>query len=280
MSHGLDRRAGLTDDERMRITFLGTGTSHGIPMIGCDCEVCRSDKPRNKRLRPSVCIENGNQFLLIDATPDFRTQALRANIRQVDAVLMTHTHADHVLGLDDLRVFCVRTGKKMPIYGSTHSIETIQRVFPYACVEKPEWPGLPSFELHTVHVHEPFQISDTTICALPLQHGRMTVFGFLFERDLAYVTDCKVVSAEVIEAIRGVTVLVLDALRHREHPTHLTIQQAIAVAQRVGAKLTLFTHMCHEVEHDTVENEMPSHMHLAYDGMQIEVMDGDARQLA
>ena len=264
----------------MRITFLGTGTSHGIPMIGCDCAVCRSDNPRNKRLRPSIYVQSGDQSVLVDATPDFRTQALRANIRQVDAVLMTHTHADHVLGLDDLRVFCVRTGRKMPIYGSAHSIETIQRMFTYACVEKPEWPGLPSFELHTVQVNQPFQISDTTIRALPLQHGRMTVFGFLFGRDLAYVTDCKVVPADVIEAIRGVPVLVLDALRHREHPTHLTIEQAVVVAEQVGAKLTLFTHMCHEVEHETVEKELPSRVHLAYDGMQIEVLDGDARQIA
>lgn len=264
----------------MRVTFLGTGTSHGIPMIGCDCAVCRSDNPRNKRLRPSVYIENGSQRLLVDATPDFRTQALQANIRQVDAVLMTHTHADHVLGLDDLRVFCVRTGRKMPIYGSTHSIETIQRMFAYACVEKPEWPGLPSFDLHTVQANQPFQISDTTIRALPLQHGRMTVFGFLFGHDVAYVTDCKVVSADVVEAIRGVPVLVLDALRHREHPTHLTIKEACGVAEQVGAKLTLFTHLCHEAEHETVEKELPPHVRVAYDGMQIEVVDGDARQIA
>ena len=129
----------------MRVTFLGTGTSHGIPMIGCDCAVCRSDNPHNHRLRPSVYIENGDQCLLVDATPDFRAQALRANIRRVDAVLITHTHADHVLGLDDLRVFCQRTGGKLPIDGSPYSLETIGRVFSYACTETPAWPGLPSF---------------------------------------------------------------------------------------------------------------------------------------
>ena len=264
----------------MRLTFLGTGTSHGIPMIGCDCAVCCSDNPRNKRLRPSVYLENGSECLLVDATPDFRTQALRANIRRVDAVLMTHTHADHVLGLDELRVFCQRTGKKMPIYGSSHSLDTIQRLFPYACVEKPAWPGLPSFELHTVQAHQAFDVSGTAIRVLPLQHGRMTVFGFLFGRDVAYVTDCKVVPPDVVETIRGVTVLVLDALRYREHPAHLTIEEARSIAEQVGAKLTLFTHLCHEVEHEAVENGLPPHVRVAYDGMQIEVVNGGVRQVA
>jgi phosphoribosyl 1,2-cyclic phosphate phosphodiesterase len=264
----------------MRVTFLGTGTSHGIPMIGCDCPVCRSENPRNKRLRPSVYIENGDQRLLIDATPDFRTQALRANIRRVDAVLMTHTHADHMLGLDDLRVFCLRTGGKMPIYGSSHSIETIRRVFPYACLEKPEWPGLPSFDLHTVQPHQSFDVPPTPVRALPLAHGRMTVFGFMLARDVAYMTDCKTVPPDVMEAVRGVPVLVLDALRDREHPTHLTIEQARGVAEQVGAKLTLFTHLCHEAEHEAVENRLPRHVRVAYDGMQLEVIDGDVRLLA
>ena len=139
----------------MRVTFLGTGTSQGIPQIGCDCTVCRSENPRNKRLRPSVYLENDSSCLLVDATPDFRTQALRANLRRVDAVLMTHTHADHVLGLDEMRVYCNRTGNKMPVYGSAHSVETIQRLFPYACTDKPAWPGLPRFELHTVQANQP-----------------------------------------------------------------------------------------------------------------------------
>lgn len=263
----------------MRVTFLGTGTSHGIPMIGCDCAVCRSDNPHNQRLRPSVYIENGGHCLLVDATPDFRTQALRANIRQVDAVLMTHTHADHVLGLDDLRVFCQRTGNKMPIHGSAHSVKAIQQMFPYACTETPEWPGLPSFELHTLQPHQQLEVAGMTIRVLPLQHGRMTVYGFLFGHDFAYVTDCNIVPSDVVEAIRGVTVLVLGALRYRPHPTHLTIDQASAVAGQVGAKLTLFTHLCHEVDHETVEQGLPPLVRVAYDGMQIEVENGVVRTM-
>lgn len=264
----------------MRITFLGTGTSHGIPMIGCDCAVCRSDDPHNKRLRPSIHIEHENQCLLVDATPDLRTQALRANIRRVDAVLMTHTHADHVFGLDDLRAFTERDGHKMPIYGSPQSIDAIQRIFPYACAETPAWPGLPSFELRALEPYQTFEVAGLKLRALPLLHGRMTVYGFLFGRELAYVTDCNVVSAEVIEAIRGVTVLVLDALRYRPHPSHLTIEQAGALAEQVAAKLTLFTHLCHEVEHEAVEKELPPHVRVAYDEMQIEVADGRVQHIA
>ena len=264
----------------MEVTFLGTGTSHGIPMIGCDCAVCHSDNPHNNRLRPSIYVEGGNQGVLVDATPDFRAQALRANIRRVDAVLMTHTHADHVFGLDDLRAFTVRDERKMPIYGSPHSVEAIRRVFPYACVETPAWAGLPSFELHTVEPHQDFEVGGLKVRALPLLHGRMTVYGFLFGRDLAYMIDCNVVPPEVVAAIRGVTVLVLDALRHRPHPSHLTIEQAQAVAGQVGASLTLFTHLCHEAEHAAVEQGLPPAIRVAYDGMKIEVNDGEIRQLA
>ncbi|HUJ12140.1 MAG TPA: MBL fold metallo-hydrolase [Verrucomicrobiae bacterium] len=264
----------------MRVTFLGTGTSHGIPMIGCDCAVCRSDNPRDKRLRPSVYVENDGQALLVDATPDFRTQALRANIRRIDAVLMTHTHADHMFGLDDLRSFGERTGRKMPVYGSPHSIETIRRVFPYACTETPAWPGLPSFELHELQPCQNLEVGGLKVRALPLAHGRMTVYGFLFRHDFAYVTDCNAVPEEVIAAIRGVAVLVLDALRYRPHPTHLTIEQARSLAEQVQAKLTLFTHLCHEAEHEVVERELPPHIRVAYDEEKIEITGNEIRHLA
>jgi phosphoribosyl 1,2-cyclic phosphate phosphodiesterase len=153
-------------------------------------------------------------------------------------------------------------------------------MFPYACSEKPEWPSLPSFELHAVEASQLFDVPPTPILALPLAHGRMTVFGFLLGRDVAYITDCKTVSAGVVDGIRGVPILVLDALRDREHPTHLTIDEARGVAEQVGAKLTLFTHLCHEVEHEAVEKRLPPHVRVAYDGMQVEVIHGDVRLLA
>jgi len=279
LSDALDPSDALADDECMRVTFLGTGTSHGIPMIGCDCAVCRSTDPRNHRLRPSIFIENGTANVLVDATPDFRTQALRANIRRVDAVLVTHTHADHVTGLDDLRAFTEREGRKMPVYGSAKSLADIQRMFPYACTEKPAWPGLPSFQLHPIEVDQPFTILGSTFMALPVPHGYMTVYGFRVEHALAYVTDCNAVSDEVVKAVRGVTVLVLDALRHRSHPTHLTVAEAVLVAGQVGAQLTLLTHMCHEVDHGPTEAELPPQVRLAYDGLQIEIENGRWRKI-
>jgi phosphoribosyl 1,2-cyclic phosphate phosphodiesterase len=259
----------------MRLTFLGSGTSHGIPVIACNCAVCRSPDPRNRRLRPSVLVESGNTRVLVDAPPDFRQQALRAGLRQVDAVLLTHTHADHVFGLDDLRSFTARAGHKMPVCGSPESLADIQRIFPYACTETPRWPGLPSFELRPVEPFEKFEIGDVRLQSLPARHGYMTVYGFLFGQQIAYVTDCNELPAETVAVLRGIPVLVIDALRRRLHPTHLTLEQALGVAEQVGAKLTLFTHMCHEVEHGPTEAELPANVRLAYDGMKVEVITGE-----
>jgi phosphoribosyl 1,2-cyclic phosphate phosphodiesterase len=264
----------LAEDGWMRVTFLGTGTSHGIPMIGCDCAVCRSTEPKNKRLRPSIFVETAGLKLLVDATPDFRAQALRANIRHVDAVLVTHTHADHVMGLDDLRAFTEREQRKMPIYASAESIGRIQEMFPYACTEKPRWPGLPSFELHVIEAGRQFELAGLNILPLPVPHGRMTVFGFLLGRELAYVSDCNAVPDDVVARIRGVPVLVLDALRHRPHPTHLTVEAALDIAKQVGAKLTLLTHLCHELDHRETEKNLPAEVRVAYDGMKLEMGDG------
>ena len=264
----------------MRITFLGTGTSHGVPRLGCDCAVCRSDDPHNNRLRPSVFVESDAVSLLIDATPDFRTQALRAGIRRVDAVLLTHTHADHYFGLDDLRAFIERQGCKMPLYGSPQSLADIRRVFPYACTETPAWPGLPSFELHAVEPYLEFAIRDLRIRAFPVPHGRMTVYGFLIGNAFAYVTDCNAVPDDVVESIRGVPVVALDALRTRPHPTHLTIEQATVLAGRIVAKLTLLTHLCHEADHETTERTLPSNVRVAYDGMQVEVNEREVARLS
>ena len=259
----------------MRITFLGTGTSHGVPRLGCECTVCRSDDPRNKRLRPSVFVATDTVNLLIDATPDFRTQALRAGIRRVDAVLLTHTHADHYFGLDDLRAFIEQQGRKMPLYGSPKSLADIERVFPYACTETPAWPGLPSFELHAIESRQQFQIGSTSIRSLPVPHGRMTVYGFVVDGAFAYVTDCNAVPDDVVESIRGVPVLALDTLRARPHPTHLTVEQAVVIAKRVGAKLTLLTHLCHEADHETTEKTLPTGVRVAYDGLEIEVITNE-----
>jgi len=249
-------------------------------MIGCDCAVCRSNDPRNQRSRSSIFVEHDDLSVLVDATPDFRTQALRAGINRVDAVLLTHTHADHIFGLDDLRAFTRKNGKKLPLYGSAQSLVDIQRIFEYACTEKPAWPGLPSFELHPVEPTVEFHIADFKCRAVPLLHARMTVYGFVLNDTVAYLTDCSTVPEEVIESICSVPVLVLDALRHRPHPAHLTIEDALKISAQVGPQLTLLTHLCHEVDHATTEAGLPQNVRLAYDQLQIEVDNGECRQAA
>ncbi len=262
----------------MRVTFLGTGTSHGVPMIGCDCPVCCSADPRNQRLRPSIYVEAGDVCLLVDPTPDFRTQALRAGVRQVDAVLLTHSHADHVLGLDDLRAFC-REGRRLPVYGLAHTMEAVQRMFSYAFTEKPAWIGLPSFRAQPYREGDELRFGDLAVTPLTVMHGRLPVSGFLFDHAFAYLTDCHQVPPAVVETIRGVTVLAIDALRHRPHPTHLTIEQAVAVAGQVQPQLALLTHLCHEVDHGPAETALPAGIRIAYDKMIVETVGEEGRIL-
>ncbi len=271
----LDRAGPFPDDGDMRLSFLGTGTSHGIPVVGCDCAVCRSPDPRNRRLRASVLVESATTKLLVDTPPDFRQQALRAGLRRVDGVLLTHTHADHFLGLDDLRVFTGETGPRLSIYGSVDSVADLGRVFPYALAEDCPWAGVPRFVARPIAPFEEVNVGDLEWQAVPVRHGYMTVFGFIFNRQVAYVTDCSEVTPDTCALLRGVPVLVLDALRRRPHPTHLTLAGALDVAGQVGAKLTLFTHLCHEMDHEQTEAELPANVRLAFDGMQVEVRNGE-----
>jgi phosphoribosyl 1,2-cyclic phosphate phosphodiesterase len=253
----------------MRVTFLGTGTSHGIPRIGCDCAVCQSDDFRNKRLRASILVEHEETMVLVDATPDFRQQALRVNLRRLDAVLLTHSHADHILGLDDLRVFT--EAGKLPVIGSGSTIADVGRMFPYACTEKPAWRGMPSFELRAVGECDEFVVGNLRVETVPVLHGRMTVLGFVFNRQFAYVTDCNEVLPEAMEVIRGVPLLAIDGLRHRPHVTHLTVARAVAVAQEAGAQQAWLTHLCHELDHAETELALPAGVRVAYDGLQVEL---------
>jgi phosphoribosyl 1,2-cyclic phosphate phosphodiesterase len=252
----------------MRVTFLGTGMSHGVPRIGCNCAVCRSDDPRNKRLRASILVEHDGTTVLVDATPDFRTQALRANLRHLDAVLLTHSHADHMLGLDDLRVFT--EAGKLPVFGSAVTVADVARMFSYAVTDTPAWHGMPSLELRTVAEHAVFAVANLRVEAVPVAHGRMTVLGFIFNRQFAYVTDCHYVPAETQAVIRGVPVLAIDGLRHRPHVTHLTVEQAVEIAQTAGARQAWLTHLCHELDHAATEAALPAGVRVAYDGLQVE----------
>jgi phosphoribosyl 1,2-cyclic phosphate phosphodiesterase len=255
----------------MRVTFLGTGTSHGVPRIGCDCAVCRSDDSRNQRLRPAIWVQTAAASILVDATPDFRQQALRAGLRHLDAVLLTHTHADHFLGLDDLRVFTQKNQRPMPLYAAPAALEDVRRVFPYACTPKPSYPSLPAFDLRPLLPNTTTDIAGESVVALELPHGWATVYGFRFGRELAYLTDCHAVPPAVLQAVTGVTVLILDGLRDQPHPTHLTISQARTIALSIGARQSYLTHINHETDHATTEATLPASVRLAYDGLQLEI---------
>ncbi len=252
------------------LTFLGTGTSLGIPMIGCDCEVCSSLDPRDNRTRASIYCETPECVWGVDAGPDFRAQALRENIRRMDAMLFTHAHTDHVMGFDDLRPFCFG-GRKLPIYASAETMETIQRSFAFAFVDDPRSLGylrpVPNI------VEGPFTLGETVITPLPVPHGRVTTFGYLFTRGgrklAAYLSDCKAVPPAVMAEIAGVDTVILDALRYKEHGTHMSVAEALAVAAEVGARQTWFTHLSHDLGHAELERTLPSGVGIAYDGLKL-----------
>lgn len=256
----------------MKITFLGTGTSQGVPLVACDCAVCRSPDPRNKRYRSSIYVETASHKIVVDTTVDFRWQCLDFDVRRVDAVLITHCHADHVMGLDDIRRFNNLQRGPIPLYASPADLDRLRVIFPYAIREAPEYPGYPC--VHGNAVEATFQVGETKIAPVPLPHGKATVYGYIFQENgapsCAYLTDCKSVPASCIEQIRGVPVLVLDALRDAPHPTHLSIGEAIQVVEQAQPKQTYFIHMSHEVDHEKTNRALPRGIELAYDGLQLE----------
>jgi phosphoribosyl 1,2-cyclic phosphate phosphodiesterase len=251
-------------------TFLGTGTSQGIPMLTCECHVCTSRDPRDRRSRASVYVETPECAFVVDTGPDFRQQALRENIRRVDAVVFTHGHTDHMMGFDDLRVFC-HGGRELPVYGSEPTIGLLKQAFSFAFDGRNRFPGYLNPVTHIVNA--PFMLGDTELTHLPVPHGRMTTFGYLFTRGgrklIAYLSDCKAVPPEVAAQIAGVDTIILDALRHREHPTHMNVTEALAVAREIGARETWLTHLCHELMHEELEPTLPPGVRIAYDGLKL-----------
>ncbi|HEY7215169.1 MAG TPA: MBL fold metallo-hydrolase [Thermoanaerobaculia bacterium] len=245
----------------LRVTMLGSGTSTGVPVIGCTCNVCRSENPKNRRWRPSLKIEMGDQVVLVDTSTDLREQALRFGLPRVDAILFTHSHADHIFGLDDVRIFNFRQRAPIPCYGSEETLRNIRRSFAYVWEAGQEGGGKPQLEL--LPVREPFALLGRTVVPVPVWHGSMEVFGYRIGR-FAYVTDCNRIPDGSFEALDGVEILILDALRHRPHSTHFSVEQSIAVAARIGARRTIFTHMTHEVDQD---DPLPAGVEFGYDGL-------------
>jgi phosphoribosyl 1,2-cyclic phosphate phosphodiesterase len=259
----------------VKITFLGTGTSYGIPMLACPCAVCTSDSPKNKRLRTSALIDVSPGFrFIIDTTPDFRTQCLRAGVDRLDAILFTHEHSDHLLGLDEVRRYCVLQKQRLPVYGAPKVLEYIRRIFPYAVSNPPPYKGLPELDLHAIT--GTFQMGGLTVIPFSLPHGSTQTLGFRFDDPqegpcLAYLTDCKEVDPTTRAALKNVPVLVLDALRKAPHPTHLSLDEALEVVRDIQPGHTYFTHIAHESDHETVNAELPDRVQLAYDGLVLEL---------
>ncbi len=249
-------------------TFLGTGTSMGVPMIGCDCQVCRSPDPRDRRTRSSVYIETPEAAFVIDTGVDFRAQALREKIARLDAVIFTHSHTDHIMGLDDLRPFCFGD-RTLEVFASAATLADLRRVYEFVFSGKNLYPGYLRLRAHEVHA--PFAIGQTAIAPLPVPHGRSTTLGYLFSREgrplFAYLSDCHAVPPEIVEEVRGVDTLVLDTLRHQPHPTHLSVSQACAIAAEIQPRATYLTHISHELGHAATEAGLPENVRLAYDGL-------------
>lgn len=254
----------------MKLTFLGTGTSTGVPSIGCDCEVCRSTDPRDARLRCSALLTAGDNNILIDAGPDFRRQILDVGSPSLDALLITHTHYDHVGGIDDLRPYCYPDG--FNIYAQAYDIEDLKRKVPYCFAEKP-YPGAPVLHPHVIRPLVPFTINGLEILPLPVRHYLLDIVGFR-TGNLAYITDAKDIPSETIDAITGIDTLVINALRHKEHISHLNLSQALDVIKAVGPRIAYLTHISHDMGlYADVAPTLPDNARLALDGETIEIRD-------
>lgn len=250
----------------MTVTVLGSGTSSGVPVVACDCAVCTSPRPHNHRLRSSIVLRGVDRTILVDCGSDFRQQALQHRLMRMDAVLLTHAHSDHISGMDELRMYNWKQGRAMPLFASEETLAALRKRFDYIFDPPQVGGGVPQLDLRVVRDEEPFNVIGLRVEALTVLHGLLPVQGFRFG-DFAYITDASHVPADVIARLRGVRTLILNALRHRPHPTHLTVAQAVEVARAVGAQQTYFTHITHDLDHDETNAQLPPGMALAHDGL-------------
>lgn len=264
----------MTTDTGLRMTFLGTGTSVGVPVLTCDCEVCTSDDPRNHRLRASVLLqwqdpEGKHRNILVDTATDLRQQALRVGLPRVDAVLYTHSHADHLLGLDELRIYNFVQKESIPLYGNEETLAAVRRMFHYAFDETAR--GVPRLTLH--ELEGPFELFGREVEPLPVEHGAMDVLAYRIG-GLAYVTDVSGIPEASADRLHGIDVLVLDALRRESHPAHFNLEEALQEIRRLRPGVAYLTHLSHEFDHVALEDEVPQGVEVAHDGLVVEIPDG------
>jgi len=253
----------------MKVTFLGTGTSQGVPIIGCSCKVCTSEDPRDKRLRCSMFIEVDGLRLIIDTGPDFRQQLLANNIKDVDAILYTHEHKDHIAGLDDVRPINFLQQKDMPLYAEAQVITALEREFHYAFSEV-KYPGVPQLQVHQIDEH-PFHVQDVKIIPIRVLHHKLPVLGFRI-KNFAYVTDANFIAEEEQEKLKGLDVLVLNGLRHEKHISHYSLSEAVEVIQKLEPKQAFITHISHLMDkHEVVNTQLPKNIRLGFDGLCFEL---------
>ena len=255
----------------LKITVLGSGTSVGVPTLGCHCSVCTSTDPRDNRLRPSVLVSYQEHRVIIDTTPDFRTQALRARLERVDAVLYTHAHFDHIMGLDDVRPFNFRQKGRIPIYAAPDTMAAIQRVFEYIFDDAEKESNVAKLDPRLID-GAPLDLFGLEFLPVPVLHGSRTIYGFRFG-GAAYLTDHSAIPESSLDLLRGLDVLFLDALRYKPHPTHSTVARSLETVERLAPRRAFFTHICHDLAHERAESMLPPHVRLAYDGMEI-LVDG------
>ncbi len=255
----------------LTLTFLGTGTSVGVPAVGCDCATCRSTDPRDKRCRSSVWMRAPEMAWIVDTGPDLRYQCLRAGIRHLDAALFTHAHMDHVTGFDELRRFTMEADQFMPVYGLPSTIAVLERMFDYAFNGENRYRGY--LKPFPKPIHSAFSLGDTHVTPLPVQHGKVDTIGYLFERGqrrlCAYIPDCKTLRPEVFDLARGVDTLIIDGLRRTPHPTHMNFDEAFAAIHLLAPRRAFLTHLQCEIKHARDETTLPEGIHLAYDGLEL-----------
>lgn len=252
----------------MRVVFLGTGTSFGVPIIGCRCQVCQSENPKNKRLRASVYCVEGDSRVLIDCSTDFRQQALTHQIDRMDAVLFTHNHADHISGIDDLRIYNLVHHRAIDVYGNENVIDDIKRRYDYCFSPVQIGGGVPQFELHRADA--PFRIGEIAITPIPVWHGSMEILGYRLN-DFCYVTDANKIPESSLAEMRGLKLLVINALREKPFATHFSLAEALEIAKALQPRQAYFTHISHRLDHEEINSTLPAEYQLAYDGLTVDL---------